>query len=76
MRVVAELRIIYLFCNNPRFRYIYLCEDENEINKKVYFKTEKLTILAQNKDEINKKVDFCANCTIIYNITLMECGLI
>lgn len=69
MRVVAELRIIYLFCNNPRFRYIYLCEDKNEMNKKVHFKTGKATIFAQNRDEVKKKVDFCTNYTIIYNIT-------
>lgn len=47
MRVVAELRIIYLFCNNPRFEYSYLCEYKNEINKKVHFKTEKATIYAK-----------------------------
>lgn len=68
MRVVAELRIIYLFCNNPRFEYSYLREDKNEINKKVHFKTEKANIYAQNRDEVNKKVDFCTNYTIIYNI--------
>lgn len=39
------------------------------MNKKVHFKTEKATIFAQNRDEANKKVDFCANYTIIYNIT-------
>lgn len=68
MRVIAELRIIYLFCNNPRFEYSYLCEDKNEINKKVHFKTGKANIYAQNRDEVNKKVDFYTNCTIIYNI--------
>lgn len=69
MRVVAELRIIYLFCNNPRFRYIYLCNDKNEMNKKVYFKMKKTTIFAQNRDEVNEKVDFYINYTIIYIIT-------
>lgn len=69
MRVVAELRIIYLFCNNPRFRYIYLCENKNEMNKKVYFKNGKATILQKNRGEVNKKVDFCTNYTTIYNIT-------
>ena len=68
MRVVAELRIIYQFCNNPRFEYSYLCEYKNEINKKVHFKTGKATIYAKNIDEVNKKVDFCTNYTIIYNI--------
>ena len=58
MRVVAELRIIYLFCNNPRFEYSYLCEYKNEINKKVHFKTGKATICEQNRYEVNKKVDF------------------
>lgn len=48
---------------------MYLCDDKNELNKKVRFKIKKQHFVSEMRNEINKMIDFCINYIIMKSIT-------